>query len=358
MWHVGQQVLVVDEHFKVLPPAEASCASPPPTLRHAKLQNDGLEAHDFLEAPECRTQEESQPLDSSLEWQKTVEQFDLTGVALDPFYVRLLRNEVPVWTWQEKIRDYPEEYGVFQMDDVSSAADSEEGGRYSPAGSENSTEEDEDLNEDEGRDEDEDEDQPLTVHPDVVREMTEELVEKLWESYDLKVPAALVFDRLMNNFMKYLDIKVTPKFLGGRVFTDYDDAIFHIVREAHRSIKKYGWMSSVCCADDDTVIYSIAASISAAFKNYCLRGESSSTAASSPSSSDTEKVNTSASEEVKEETEDLEETHQEIPARAEPEKSADTGSKEEKKSYKILSRISKFLRRVFCCGCIPHEESV
>ncbi|KAI4893757.1 hypothetical protein NFI96_010259 [Prochilodus magdalenae] len=259
----------------------------------------------------------------------------------------------------------------------------------------------------------------LTVSPRVINFAAQEVVKDLNSSFDVELPAGILYDCLLDNMMEELQIlagiKITAQVLGGRLFPDENNAISRIVREACESLSDGRWMRGAVCPDHWTV-GCIADAILNAFVNYaleCIQPRSSSPETdtvkdaslvlglpelntSAPDSeqhssipgekaenpvptntsapSNTTKMGSSEFEELitdfdrsadSNESELRDDDWSEKPpvtVLPEPAESAQGDSSDvshsipvvrPKKKRRVLSRISKFFRRLFCFGCCP-----
>ncbi|KAI4893758.1 hypothetical protein NFI96_010261, partial [Prochilodus magdalenae] len=233
----------------------------------------------------------------------------------------------------------------------------------------------------------------LTVSPRVIEVAAEEVVKDLKSSFDIRLPAGILYDSLPKTMMEELEImsgiKITAHVLGGRLFPDEDNAISRIVKEACESLSDGRWMRGAACPDQWTIGY-IADAILNAFYNYaleCIQPRSSSPETDSVkdaslglsecsiSSSDSEQhfsisggkaenpvpTNVSARSSLSDmDSYELEELIREFGRSADSDNSElrdddwsekpPAESAQENSSQKL---ISKFFRGLFCFGCCP-----
>ncbi|KAL6460473.1 hypothetical protein MHYP_G00304390 [Metynnis hypsauchen] len=221
----------------------------------------------------------------------------------------------------------------------------------------------------------------LTVSPTVFKRIAEEFVRRL-ESVHGAVPLTFSFyknlvDSLIEEVESLGEIKVTDQVLDGRLFPDENEAVCYIVSEAWGALlnKKY-------CVDRLT-IRCITNTIMITFVDYTLAWLS-----ESGSSPDTDSIaeRLQSSPEVEEDSErgaksatslscstvlgeleicggSLDFSDNKCSDKCSEFSLKDTGTKDAtttgtKKKRPLRSRISRFLRRLFCCGCISSRHVV
>ncbi|KAL6481901.1 hypothetical protein MHYP_G00099810 [Metynnis hypsauchen] len=233
------------------PPIKASCPPPVQAIKGDWLEKVGLDLCDDPSPPPPVQPEKTSKLT-----------FDLPSESLDTlFSARLLRNETPEVTGVKEFLAKPKherKKSRARVEEVSSAADCHRrsltvvkevdlirGPKDSKA---------------------------LTVPPAVIKKIAEELVKRL-ESFKVGVPVISLCDRLVNRLMDDLQtmshIKITHQVLGGRLFSDENGAISHIVNEAYKSLSNKRLKKGASYVDQWTIRHAVDA-ILIAFADYGL----------------------------------------------------------------------------------------
>ncbi|KAL7852273.1 hypothetical protein SRHO_G00180750 [Serrasalmus rhombeus] len=240
------QALYVDmraRSYCVLPPIKASCPPPVQAIKGAWLEKVGLDVFDDPSPPPPVQRETSPELT-----------FDLASESLDTlFSARLLGNETPEVNGVEEFLASPEherEESQARVEEVSSAAGCEEVTLSR----------------------DPEDSKVLTVPPAVIKKIAEELVKRL-ESVKVEVPVISLYERLVERLIDELEtlsnIKITHQVLGGRLFSDENGAVSHIVNEAYKSLLNKRLTHGASYVDQWTIRYAVNA-ILIAFADYIL----------------------------------------------------------------------------------------
>ncbi|KAL7852304.1 hypothetical protein SRHO_G00180890 [Serrasalmus rhombeus] len=247
------QALYVDmraRSYCVLPPIKASCPPPVQAIKGAWLEKVGLDVFDDP-SPPPPVQPETSP-------EMT---FDLPSESLDTlFSAHLLGNETPEMNGIEEFLASPEherEESQARVEVVSSAAGCH---RRSP------TVEEVTLSRDP------EDSKVLTVPPAVIKKIAEELVKRL-ESLKVGVLVVSLYERLVERLIDELEtmshIKITHQVLGGRLFSDENGAVSHIVSEAYKSLLNKRLTNGASYVDQWTIRHAVNA-ILIAFADYAL----------------------------------------------------------------------------------------
>ncbi|KAL7852279.1 hypothetical protein SRHO_G00180640 [Serrasalmus rhombeus] len=246
------QALYVDmraRSYCVLPPIKASCPPPVQAIKGAWLEKVGLDVFDDP-SPPPPVQPETSP-------EMT---FYLPSESLDTlFSARLLGNETPEMNGIEEFLASPEherEESQARVEEVSSAA----GCHRSP------TVEEVTLSRDP------EDSKVLTLPPTFIKKMAEELVKRL-ESLKVGVLVVSLYERLVERLIDELEtmshIKITHQVLGGRLFSDENAAVSHIVNEAYKSLLNKHLTNGASYVDQWTIRHAVNA-ILIAFADYAL----------------------------------------------------------------------------------------
>ncbi|KAL7852305.1 hypothetical protein SRHO_G00180900 [Serrasalmus rhombeus] len=251
--HKEKKALYVDirvPSFIILPPIKASCPPPVQAIKGAWLEKVGVDVFDDPSSPPPVQPETSPELT-----------FDLPSESLDTlFSAHLLGNETPEVNGIEEFLASPEherEESQARVEEVSSAAGCH---RRSP------TVEEVTLSRDP------EDSKVLTVPPAVIKKIAEELVKRL-ESVKVEVPVISLYERLVERLIDELEtlshIKITHQVLGGRLFSDENGAVSHIVSEAYKSLLNKRLTNGASYVDQWTIRYAVNV-ILIAFADYAL----------------------------------------------------------------------------------------
>ncbi|KAL7863631.1 hypothetical protein SRHO_G00126150 [Serrasalmus rhombeus] len=221
----------------------------------------------------------------------------------------------------------------------------------------------------------------LTVPPIVIKEMAEGVAKELESSFNVGFPVYVLYKHLIDDMIEELElltgIKVTCQVLGGRLFPDKNSVVSRVVREACESLSGASWMNGTSSVDSWT-IWCIAHAILRAFVN-CAE-ERFQPRISSPDTDAVERTSLGLrlsevqvdllriceADSERHSRTNVSETKIENPVpRNRSARSCDLEDAEEleipvcpngtttAQKPRLLSHVSKFLRRVLCFGCIP-----
>ncbi|KAL7845381.1 hypothetical protein AOLI_G00235730 [Acnodon oligacanthus] len=232
---------------RVLPPIQAWCPPPVQSIKVAWLEKVGLEEYDDPSPPAAVLPEKTPELT-----------LNLSSESLDTlFSAHLLGNETPEVEFLTT-PEHEREDSQAGVQEVSSAADCLS----------SSLTEVEEVPLNRGPKDS----KALTVPPAVIKKTAEELVKRL-ESFKFGVPVTSFCERLVNRLMDELKtmshIRITHQVLGGRLFSDENRAICHIVNEAYKSLLKKRQMKGASHFDRRMMKHAVDA-VLVAFADYAL----------------------------------------------------------------------------------------
>ncbi|KAL7857924.1 hypothetical protein AOLI_G00180260 [Acnodon oligacanthus] len=193
IWHLSSKSK--ERPLSVLPLIKASCPLPVQDIKGDWLENVGLDVYDDPSPPPPVQPEKTPELT-----------FNLPSKSLDTlFSARLLGNETP------------EPKGVKEFLAT-----------------------------------------PEYEYEEIIKKTAEELIKHL-ESFKVGVPVISLYERLMDRLMDELEtlfhIKITHQLLGGRLFSDENGAISHIVNEAYKRLLKKHLIKGASCFDPWAINY-------------------------------------------------------------------------------------------------------
>ncbi|KAL7845402.1 hypothetical protein AOLI_G00235940 [Acnodon oligacanthus] len=232
---------------RVLPPIQAWCPPPVQSIKVAWLEKVGLEEYDDPSPPAAVLPEKTPELT-----------LDLSSESLDTlFSAHHLGNETPEVEFLTT-PEHEHEESQAGVQEVSSGADCLS----------SSLTEVEEVPLNRGPKDS----KALTVPPAVIKKTAEELVKRL-ESFKFRVPVTSFCERLVDHLMDELKnmshIRITHQVLGGRLFSDENGAICHIVNEAYKSLLKKRQMKGASHFDRRMMKHAVDA-ILVAFADYAL----------------------------------------------------------------------------------------
>ncbi|KAL7845378.1 hypothetical protein AOLI_G00235700 [Acnodon oligacanthus] len=232
---------------RVLPPIQAWCPPPVQSIKVAWLEKVGLEEYDDPSPPAAVLPEKTPELT-----------LNLSSESLDTlFSAHHLGNETPEVEFLTT-PEHEREESQAGVQEVSSAADCLS----------SSLTEVEEVPLNRGPKDS----KALTVPPAVIKKTAEELVKRL-ESFKFGVPVTSFCERLVNRLMDELKtmshIRITHQVLGGRLFSEENRAVCHIVNEAYKSLLKKRQMKGASHFDRRMMKHAVDA-ILVAFADYAL----------------------------------------------------------------------------------------